>query len=67
MIPEFRDNGMICLTCHRRISYNDLNITYELRGDLFREWWCPDCGGNVRTDNMTDLAIVYEIRRDGGR
>ena len=59
-----KDYGLICRDhCHKRIKWKDLDITYEMRtGDLFRVWWCSYCETMLKEDNMTDLAIVYELR-----
>jgi hypothetical protein len=64
---EHADKGIICkVTCHRRIAYKDIFITYEIRpprvGDVFRLWWCTNCDGLLREDNVTDMMIAYELR-----
>jgi hypothetical protein len=58
---ETRDDGLLCKTCHRRIKWKDLDITYELRTDLFRLWWCSYCGLLVKEDNMEGLALTYGV------
>jgi hypothetical protein len=64
-LQENRDTGLICKDCHKRIKYKDLDCVYEKQGsDLFRLWMCGYCGLLVRSDNMTDLAFVYEERRN---
>jgi len=65
---ETRDSGLLCSSttfqsCHRRILYRKLEIQYEMQGtDVIRLWIC-ECGNVLRTDNMTDLAMVYETRK----
>lgn len=56
---------MICSkNCHRRVNYKDLDITYEMRsGDVMRIWWCV-CGNMLKEDNMSELALQYELERN---
>lgn len=65
---ENKDVGIICKTCHKRIRYKDIDIRYESsgtdwEGDLFRLWWCTICGALLKEDNLTDMALAFELRR----
>lgn len=64
---EFQDKGLICSkNCHKRVAYKDLDITFEMRGtDIFRIWWCL-CGNMLEENNMSDLALRYEIEKETG-
>lgn len=62
--PDQRDTGLYCKDCGKFIRYRDLDITYEMRTDIMRLWWCGYCDTMVREDNMSDLAMVYELRNE---
>ena len=61
-LHDFSDKGIVCKDCHKRRLYKDLDITFEMQGsDVIRLWICSYCGLVVRTENMTDLSIKYEL------
>ena len=63
-IDDRRDLGIICKdNCHKRIRWKDLDITYELHDDMYRLWWCGYCGAMLREDNMTDVQLNIDLRK----
>lgn len=61
-----RDTGLLCKTCHKRILWKDLDITFEMDGtDVIRLWWCAWCNNNIQTDNMADIQMRMDGEWDG--
>lgn len=60
------DRGLWCGECHKRIPWRELTVEYSHHAPTdttFRAWFCV-CGDQLREDDMTDLALVHEDRRD---
>ena len=62
---EVRDTGMMCrTTCHRIVPYRNLECRYEMQGQSLMRLWVCECDTVLRTDDMSDLALVYEMQRE---
>jgi hypothetical protein len=75
MLRRYRkSDGVKCPWCRQYKDWGRCAVRYEMRDDLVRVWECPDCGGDMRIDNMTDAGFWYEqnqsaahrTRIDGG-
>jgi transcription initiation factor IIE alpha subunit len=50
------DAGLYCKNCRRRIGWKKIDTSYSYHnGDFIRSWSCPDCGAQLKEDNLEEL------------